>query len=102
MDKKTNIQCNRIHHLEATIIMYDVYNSDTLTDLIDTVHRMQNFTTWNEKTFAGKLHDWMELYSQDKGICNYAINSVLFLTTVREKYVKMYERFIEELNCILR
>ena len=40
----------------------------------------------------------MQLYSQDKGICNYAINSVLFLTTVREKYVKMYERFIEELK----
>ena len=59
---------------------------------------MQNFTSWNEKTFAGKLHDWMELYSQDEGVHNYAINSVLFLTTVREQYVKMYERFIEELK----
>ena len=98
MDKRTNIQHNRIHHLKDTMIMYGVYNSDTLTDLIDTVHRMQNFTTWNEKTFAGKLHDWMELYVQDEGMCNYAINSVLFLTTVREKYVKMYERFIEELK----
>ena len=98
MDKKTNIQHNRTHHLEGTMIMYGVYNSDTLTDLIDTVHRMQNFTTWNEKTFAGKIHDWMELYSQDEGVHNYAINSVLFLTRVREKYVKMYERFIEELK----
>ena len=82
INKKTDVQCNRIHHLEETMIMYGVYNSDTLTDLIDTVHRMQNFTTWNEKTFAGKLHDWMEIYSQDEGVCNYAINSVLFLTTV--------------------
>ena len=98
MNKKTNIQHNRIHHLEDTMIMYGVYNSDTLTDIIDTVHRMQNFTTWKEKTFAGKLHDWMELYAPDKGVCNYAISSVLFLTTVREKYVKMYERFIEELT----
>ena len=40
----------------------------------------------------------MELYSQDEGICNYAINSVLFLTMVREKYVKLYERFIEEIK----
>ena len=94
MEKKTNIQCNRMHHLEDTMIMYGVYNSDTLTDLIDTVHRMQNFTTWNEKTFTGKLHDWMELYAQDKGICNYAINFVLFLTPVREKYVKMYENLL--------
>ena len=67
-DKKTNIQYNRIHHLEDIMIMYGVYNSDTLTDLKDTEHRMQNFTTWNKKTFAGKLHDWMELYSQDEGI----------------------------------
>ena len=63
MNKKTNIQCNRIHHLEDSMIMYGIYNSDTLKDLIDTVHRMQNFTTWDEKTFAGKLHNWMELYS---------------------------------------
>ena len=98
MDKRTNLQCNRIHHLEDTMIMYGVYSFDTLKDLIDTVHRMQNFTTWNERTFAGKLHDWMELYSHDEAVHHYAINSVLFLTTVREKYVKMYERFIEELK----
>ena len=98
MDEMTNIQCNKIHHLEETMIMYGVYNSDTLKDLIDTVHRMQNFTTWNEKTFAGRLQDWVELYSHDEGVHHYAINLVLFLTTVREKYVKMYERFIEELK----
>ena len=102
MNKMTDVQCNRIHHLEDTMIMYGVYNSDTLTDLIDTVHRMQNFTAWNEKTFTGKLHDWMEIYSQEEGVHNYAINSVLFLTTVREKCVKMYERFISELNYIPR
>ena len=98
MNKKTEVQHNRIHHLEDTMIMYGVYNSNTLKDLIDMVHRMQNFTTWNKKTFARKLHNWMEIYSQDEGVHNYAINSVLFLTTVREKYVKMYERFIDELK----
>ena len=82
MNKKTDVQCNKTHHLEDTMIMYGVYNSDTLTDFIDTLHRMQNFTTWNKKTFVGKLHDWMEIYSQDEGMHNYAINSVLFLTTV--------------------
>ena len=40
----------------------------------------------------------MELYSQDEGVCNYALNSVLCLTMVREKYVKMYERFIEKIK----
>ena len=102
MNKRSNVQCNQIHHLEDSMIMHGVYNSDNLKDLIDTVHRMQNFTTWNEKTFTGKLHDWMELYLQDEGIRNYAINSILFLTTVQEKYVRMYERFIEELKLYSR
>ena len=39
-----------------------------------------------------------QLYLNDKGVHHFAINSVLFLRTVREKYVKMYERFIEELK----
>ena len=102
MNKKTDAQHNKLHHLEDTMIMYGVNNSDTLKDLIDTVHRMQNFTTWNEKTFTGKLHDWTKIYSQDEGMCNYPINSVLFLTTVQEKYVKMYERFIEEMKLYFR
>ena len=29
MDKKSNMQCNQIHHLEDTMIMYGIYNSDT-------------------------------------------------------------------------
>ena len=82
--------------------MYGVYNSDTLKDLIDTVHRMENFTTCNEKTFTGKLHDGMELYLQDEGVHNYAINSILLLTTVRKKYVRMYKRFIKELKLYSR
>ena len=33
MEKKTNLQKNQIHHLEDTMIMYGVYNSDTLAAL---------------------------------------------------------------------
>ena len=40
MEKKTDLQKNQIHHLEDTMIMYGNYNSDTLTDLINTVQNM--------------------------------------------------------------
>ena len=39
-----------------------------------------------------------QLYLNDEGMHNFAINSVFFPTTVREKYIKMYERFFEELK----
>ena len=98
MEKKTDQQQNQIYHLEDTMIMYGVYNSDTLTILIDTVHKMQNTTTWKERIFAGKLKQMYQLYLDEESTHNFAINSVLFLTSIREKYIKMYERFFEELK----
>ena len=98
MEKKTELQCNKIHHLEDSMIMYGVYNSDTLTELTDTVHRMQNMTMWKQRTFAGRLNQWFEMNLHQEGMHHYAINSVLYLTSVRDKYVNMYERFIEELR----
>ena len=98
MEKKTDLQHNKIHHLKDTMIMYSVYNSDRLTELIDTVHKMQNTTTWKERTFAGKLNQMYQLYLNEEGIHHFDINSVLFLTNIREKYIKMYKRFVEELK----
>ena len=42
---KSEIDHNRVYHLEGTMIMYGKYNSDTLMELIKTVHQMQNVTT---------------------------------------------------------
>ena len=98
MERKTALQCNNIHHLEDTIIMCGVYNSDTLTELIDTVHRMHNTTPWRERTFTERLNQWLELYLHQEGVGHYAVNLIFFLTLIREKYVKMYERFLDQLK----
>ena len=55
MKEKADLQHNRVYHLEDTMIMYGKYNSDMLMDLINTVHHMQNLTTWKEKMFVGKM-----------------------------------------------
>ena len=98
IDKKNDIQHNKIYHLEDTMIMYGIYNSDTLTDLIDTVHRMHNTPAWKERTYAGRLNQWFDMYLHQEGVHHYAINSVHYLTSVKEKYMKMYKGFIEELR----
>ena len=78
--------------------MYDMYNSDTLEDLIDTVHKLHNRTTWNEKLLSGQIDNWYNCYSSSSGIQHYSIHSLLFLTTAREKYIKMYEWFLNQLR----
>ena len=42
MKAKADLQHNRVYHLADTMAMYGKYNSDTLMDLIITVHHMQN------------------------------------------------------------
>ena len=69
-------------------VMYGIYNSDTLEDLINTVHKLHNRTTWNEKLFLGHINNWCNYYSSSSGVQHYAINSLPLDTTVREKYVK--------------
>ena len=58
MESKVDLQCNKIFHLEDSIVMCGIYNSDTLEALIDTVHGLHNQSTWNEKLFAGQIEDW--------------------------------------------
>ena len=67
--------------------------------LFNTVHQMQNITTWKEKVFVSKMNEWLKHKLDD--ICSefdYSINVVLFLTAVKEKYVRMYKKFINELK----
>ena len=103
MKEKSDLQHNKVYHLEDTMIMYSKYNSDTLMDLINTVHHMQNLTSWKEKMFVGKITEWVKKeLTKSKNEYSYSVDTILFLMTVREKYVKMYERFIVELKSYLK
>ena len=69
--------------MEDSIAVYGIYNSDTLEQLIDTVHRMHSHTTWNEKSFAGQIHQWYQWYLHKDRTVLYATNLLLFLITTR-------------------
>ena len=99
LNSRTNINHNRVHHLDATMIMYGKYNSDTLKELVNMVHQMQNVTTWKEKIFVSKMNDWLKCKLEEvHSEYDYSMDTVLFLTTIKERNVRMYEKFINELR----
>ena len=61
---------------------------------------MHNFTSPNEKLFTGQLGTVMiqPIYANIQGIRHYSINSLLYLKTIKEKYVLMYTEFITQLH----
>ena len=69
----------------------------SLEKLTNMVHKMHNKTTWNEKLFASKLDHW---YLLKDGVGHYTLNSLLYITTVREKYIRTYESLSVSCKCM--
>ena len=54
MDSKTTIKHNKLMQLENSVLMYGIYNTETLEKLINMVHNIHNTTTSHEGLFAGQ------------------------------------------------
>ena len=85
MSNQANIQHNKLKKLDNTMLMYGIYNAETLEKLINTVHEMHNMTSSHEKLFAGEHNPslFRMLYTNALGIQQYAINSLLFLRIIK-------------------
>ena len=58
MDSKADIPCNKLMHLENSVLMYSVYNAvynaEILGKVNKAVHNIHNTTTSHEKLFTGQ------------------------------------------------
>ena len=63
------------------MLMYGIYNTETLKRLINTVQEIHNVNSSHEKLFAGEYNPaLLRMLDMDTlGIQQYAINSLLFL-----------------------
>ena len=68
--------------------------------LINTVQEIHNVTSSHEKLFAGEhnLTLFRLLYMDTLGIQQYAINSLLFLRVIQDKYISLYRGLITQLH----
>ena len=100
MNDQINIQCNKLVKLDDTVLMYGVYNIETLEKLINTVHEIHNATSSHQKLFAGEHNPslFRMLYTDALGIQQYATNSLLFLRIIQDKYISLYSELITQLQ----
>ena len=95
VNNKTNIQCNKLMKLDDTMLMYGIYNAETLEKLIKTVHKIHN-TSSHEKLFAGKHNCsvFRILYAHSLSLQHYSTNSLLYLRIIQDKYISLYRELI--------
>ena len=86
--------------LDNTMLMYGIYNAETLEKLINTVHEIHNVTSSHEKFFAGEHNPLLfrMLYMDALDIQQYAINLLLFLRVIQDKYISLYRELITQLH----
>ena len=100
MDSKTTIQHNKLMQLEHSMLMYGVYNTETLEKLINTVHHIHNTTSSQERLSAGQQSSMTlrSLYANALGLQHYSIISLLYLRTIQDKYIALYKELITQLH----
>ena len=86
--------------MQQAMLLYGIYNAETLEKLINTVQDIHNVTSSHERLFAGKhnLALFRLLYMNALGIQQYAFNSLLFLRVVQDKYISLYKELITQLR----
>ena len=100
MDNKAIIPCNRLMQLENSMLMYGIYNVETLEKLINPVHNIHNTTSSHERLFV-RLQSSLTLksfYAYSPGLHHYSINCLLYLRTTQDKYIALYRELITQLQ----
>ena len=73
------------------MLMYSIYNAETLEKLINTVHNIHNTTFLHERLFAAQQSSLTlrSLYANSLCLHHYSINSLLYLRMVQNKYIAL-------------
>ena len=94
-------QRNKLKHLQNLLIMYGVYNAETLPRLAKTAHVLHSQQSLVEQLFAGQQVAAYQIYSKMQDACgvqHYITNSLSYLQTINEKYIVVYKEFITQLQ----
>ena len=85
MSISSDAQRNKLVHLENCLIMYGVYNAETLEKLVKTAHALHSRQSLVENLFTGQTASAYKIYLQMQNACgvqHYMMNALLYLCTI--------------------
>ena len=100
MSISTDVQRNKLMHLENTLVMHGICNAKTLENSVKTVHALHSKHTLYEGLFAGQTSAAYKAHFKMYDTCriqHYAVNAMLYLQMMKDKYIEIYNEFISQL-----
>ena len=98
-------QRNKLMYLENSLIMCRVYNAETLAKLVESAQVLHSQQSLVEQLFKGQQVAAYKIYSKMQHACgvqHYVMNALLYLHTIKEKYIMVYNEFITQLQIYMK
>ena len=93
MSISSDAQRNKLVHLENSLLMYGVYNAETLEKLVKTAHALHSRQSLVENLFTGQTASAYIIYSQMQNACSvqhYVMNALLCLYVLLKKNTSQF------------
>lgn len=103
LDNEHKHNRNMMHHLNKDFLLYGEYDVNSTEAILEMLTRQDERTTSLAKWLNGSSLMWKNyFYANDKGVTLYSHMLQLYAESIKERYIRLYEAFEDELRLLLR
>ena len=103
LDQKQLLTRNHMHQLAEDFLLYGDYDVSSSESILNMFSQIQNKTSVLESWLRGHDKIMAKAYiTTDSGPVVYSHQLQLYLSSLREKYVKLFDTLVEEIELLLR
>ena len=103
MDRNITLTRNMMHQLEKDFILFGEYDTNSTVSIIKMLDTLDNRSSTIERWLEGHSSQWVRnFYEASNGPLMYSHMTQLYLASLRERYIRLYEALEKELELLLR
>ena len=103
MDRKVGTARNMMHQLEKDFLLYGEYDVNSTQSIMKLLGSLHNRTSSLEKILELKVPTWaLSFISGSQGTAMYSHMTQLYMESIKEKHIRLYETLVTELRLLLR
>ena len=103
MDRNITLTRNMMHQLEKDFVLYGEYDTNSTVSIVKMLDSLDNRSSTIEKWLEGHSKIWVQnFYETISGPLIYSHLTQLYLASLRERYIRLYEALNTELKLLLR
>ena len=103
LDRRVKVTRNEMHQLEKDFLLYGEFDVNSTVSIIKLLDSLDNRTSYLERILEMEVKAWTDRFlTTANGPAMYSHMMHLYISNLREKYIRLYEALETELRLLLR